>query len=76
MATEFDKIEITGDLDERNCGDMIGMEMNWRENRGQELDSVSLDATFKEFQMNGNREIWQVKVVVDSKEVLKIWVTL
>lgn len=50
---------------------MIEMEMNWRENR-EELDSVSLDATFKEFQMNGNREIWQIKVVVDSNEVLKI----
>lgn len=28
LAIEFDQIEITGELDKRNCGDMIEMGMN------------------------------------------------
>ena len=33
LAIEFDKTEITGDLDKINCKDVIGVRMNSREKR-------------------------------------------
>ena len=36
-AIEFDKIELTGDLDKRNCDYIMGMGMNSREKRRRRI---------------------------------------
>ena len=37
LAIECDKAEITGDLDQRNCDDVIGVRMNSREKRKRRM---------------------------------------